>query len=289
MFYALQIAAAVLVCYVVSASRISNGPNVVLLLADDYGWGDPSPPLGVGRGLTPELNAMARAKGAVHFPRGYIGGSVCSPSRAALLSGRSSVRDCVISVETFALPLQLQGQTLADIAHRAGMRTAIFGKWHLGSLSNSTTIGCYNATKTNGTCLSGYIAQAGSGVCCDNRDGPLPMRTPLDFGFDDVMVTPQVAPSATSNCGCLETVSGAGVGCELGHYEGAGHQPAWAPGLECMQTWTTTEAKGWAPFSALTAVDDAAQLVDRFEEFLSTSVAADAPFLAAIWCVQVEF
>ena len=110
-------------------SRAAAGPNFIFLLADDYGYGDPSPPLGVGVGQTPELNAMALAPGAAHFPRSYIGGSVCSPSRASILSGRSCTRDCVISVESMALPLQLQGNTLADVAKARGYATLFAGKW----------------------------------------------------------------------------------------------------------------------------------------------------------------
>ena len=109
-------------------SRVARGPNFVILLADDYGHGDPSPPLGAGVGQTPELNAMALAPGAVHFPRSYIGGSVCSPSRASILTGRSCTRDCVISVESMALPLQLQGNTIGDVARAAGYATLLVGK-----------------------------------------------------------------------------------------------------------------------------------------------------------------
>lgn len=274
-----------------AGSRVAAGPNVVLLLADDYGWGDPSPPLGAGRGQTPELNAMAASPGAAHFPRGYIGGSVCSPSRASLLSGRASSRDCVVSVETVALPLQLRGNTLADVARRAGLATMLAGKWHLSSLSASLTTGCYAAAATNGSCLPGYVRQAPPAnlTCCDGRDGQLPAHTPLDFGFADVMATAQVAPSSTSNCGCLQTVAGAGVDCNLGHYAGAGHDPAWLPGLECAQTLETAPGGGGLqPFEGKTAVDDSAQLVDRFEAFLAASVAADTPFLAAVWFHSVH-
>jgi arylsulfatase A len=109
-----------------AGSRIAQSKNVVLLLADDYGVGDPSSPLGVGVGQTPELNAMALASGAAHFPRSYIGGSVCSPSRASILTGRSCSRDCVVSVETMALPLELQGNTLGDVARSQGY-TTFFG------------------------------------------------------------------------------------------------------------------------------------------------------------------
>ena len=261
---------------------------MVLLLADDYGWGDPSPPLGVGPlPGTPHLNALAASPNAVVFERGYIGGSVCSPSRASLLTGRTPTRDCVTGVEQVALPLQLAGSTLADVLRGAGFRTLHAGKWHLGSLSNATAVGCY----ANATCLPGYVEQlppAPPGTCCDARDGHLPRRTPLEFGFAEAFSTAQVAPSSTSNCGCLPTVAGAGVDCNLGHYAGPGHAPPWVPGLECMSTMYSTPAGEWAPFPNVTAVDDAEQLVDVFEAFLDRSVAAGEPFFAAIWFHQTH-
>ena len=271
-------------------SRAARGPNFVILLADDYGWGDPSPPLGAGIGQTPELNAMALAPGAAHFPRSYIGGSVCSPSRASILTGRSCTRDCVISVESMALPLQLQGNTIGDVALAAGYATMFVGKFHLGSMTNTTSTGCYPASRTNSSCLPGYVqlAPPANGTCCDGRDGLLPQRTPLDFGFRDVFATSQVAPSATSNCGCTESVPGAGVGCELGHYAGSGHYPEWLPALECMSTYETKPDGSWAPFNEVTDVDDAQQLVNRFERFVLQAVQADTPFLANIFFHQTH-
>jgi hypothetical protein len=154
-------------------------------------------------------------------------------------------------------------------------------------MSNSTTVGCYPSFRTNGTCLSGYVLLASppapEGTCCDGRDGQLPRRTPLDFGFATVFATSQVAPSATSNCGCVESVPGAGEGCELGHYAGSGHYPEWVPGLECMQTYYTASDGSWQPFLEVTAVDDAKQLVDRFESFLLGAIRLDQPFLALIF------
>jgi hypothetical protein len=153
-------------------------------------------------------------------------------------------------------------------------------------MTNTTATGCYPAAKTNGTCLSGYVLvsspPAPNGTCCDGRDGLLPQRTPLDFGFDDVFATSQVAPSATSNCGCIESVPGAGSGCELGHYAGEGHFPEWLPGLECMSTYETRPDGSWAPFDQVTDVDDAQQLVDRLERFVLAAVQADTPFLAEV-------
>jgi len=96
------------------------------------------------------------------------------------------------------------------------------------------------------------------------------------------MATPQVAPSATSNCGCTQTVAGAGEGCELGHYAGDGHYPAWLPALECMQTYETDAAGTWGPKTDVADVDDAQMLVNRLERFLEAAVQNDTPFLAQV-------
>ena len=215
----------------VVAAGTREGPNFLILVADDMAAADTSAPLGASPARTPNLNAMAIAPGAAHFPRAYSGGPVCSPTRASILTGRTSTRDCIQNVEQTALPLQLQGATIADYASRANYSTAFFGKWHLGSNANLTTSAtCYNPATTNGTCLPGYVSVPAAAPlnCCDGRDAHLPRRAPVDFGFKVAFGTSQVAPSSTSNCGCLETVLGAGVGCNLGHYAGAHHTPRWA-------------------------------------------------------------
>jgi Sulfatase len=153
-------------------------------------------------------------------------------------------------------------------------------------MSNRTDVGCYPAAKTNSSCLSGYVPITANetALCCDNRDGPLKQRTPLDFGFETVFATSQVAPSATSNCGCVESeIPGAGEGCELGHYAGAGHFPSWLPALECMQTYFTAQDGTWGPFMEVTDVDDSKQLVDRLESFVVSAVQSQQPFMALVW------
>ena len=120
-------------------------------------------------------------------------------------------------------------------------------------MTNSTNASSCYPQPPGGPCLPGYIAEAG-GLCCDGRDAHVKYRTPRDFGFETVFATSQVAPSATSNCGCLKTVPGAGLGCDMGHYAGAGHSPEDVPGLECDQTWHTLPDGTWAPYLAVTEV-----------------------------------
>lgn len=257
-------------------------PNIVVILADDLGWGDV---LNGGPALTPHLDAFRDAPSTVHFPRFVIGGSVCSPTRATILTGRTNTRDCITYVEQTALPLQLQGITLADYAKSAGAVTGFFGKWHLSSMTDSLAGGsCYAKAATNGTCLPGYVApKASPALCCDGRDAQLPPHNPLAFGFDTVFATSQVAPTSTSNCGCTQTVPGAGIGCNLGHYAGAGHMPDWMPGLECDQTYYTVKpGQPLQPYPVVTDTDDADMLVQRWEAFASDAIARGLPFVSQI-------
>ncbi len=108
----------------------SATPNVVLIYCDDLGYGD----LGCyGSPLsTPNLDRMA-AQG-VRFTNFYSANPVCSPSRAALLTGRYPTRVAVPRVFFPAdkLGLARDEQTMADMLKARGYRTMCVGKWHLG-------------------------------------------------------------------------------------------------------------------------------------------------------------
>ena len=103
-------------------------PNIVLVMADDMGWGQTGyynhPVL-----KTPNLDAMA--KGGLRFDRFYAGGPVCSPTRATVLTGRTHNRT---GVQSHGFALRKQEKTLAVALRKAGYATGHFGKWHLNGL-----------------------------------------------------------------------------------------------------------------------------------------------------------
>jgi arylsulfatase len=108
----------------------SRPPNIVFILCDDLGYGD----LGCygSRIRTPNLDHMA-ADG-VRFTNFCSADPVCSPSRAALLTGRYPTR---VGVPRVFFPqdtegLNLDETTLADTLKKSGYRTQAIGKWHLG-------------------------------------------------------------------------------------------------------------------------------------------------------------
>ena len=116
------------------ASRLSGAtartPNIVFILCDDLGYGD----LGVygSRNRTPNFDRLASQ--GVRFTNFCSADPVCSPSRAALLTGRYPTR---VGVPRVLSPqdtggLSLDETTLADTLKTRGYRTMCIGKWHLG-------------------------------------------------------------------------------------------------------------------------------------------------------------
>ena len=117
-------------CTAFSQETTSNlsKPNIVLVMADDQGWGQTGynghPIL-----KTPHLDEMA-ANG-LRFERFYAAAPVCSPTRASVLTGRTNRRT---GVDSHGYALRLQEKTLATALANIGYRTGHFGKWHLNGL-----------------------------------------------------------------------------------------------------------------------------------------------------------
>lgn len=111
-----------------SRSPRGRPPNVVLIIADDQGYGD----LGVHGNPkldTPNIDRLARE--AVRFQSFYVS-PVCAPTRASLLTGRYNYRTGVVDTFLGRALMHPDETTLAEALSQARYRTGIFGKWHLG-------------------------------------------------------------------------------------------------------------------------------------------------------------
>ncbi len=132
------------IAFVCAIGLLSNGfvqgaraaeakPNVVFILADNVGYGDMGP-YGGGelRGApTPRTDQLARE--GMRLTQ-YLVEAACTPSRAALMTGRYSIREGLSLAVVPNTPYTLSGSsyTMAQLFHNAGYATAMYGKWHLG-------------------------------------------------------------------------------------------------------------------------------------------------------------
>src|SRR6516225_3739591 len=118
-----------------AATSFAGTPNVLVIVADDLGYGD----LGV-HGLkdcaTPHIDSLA--KDGVRCTNGYVTCPYCSPTRAALLTGRYQTRfghefnPALLANGGKGQGMPVEEKTLADRLKAAGYRTALIGKWHQG-------------------------------------------------------------------------------------------------------------------------------------------------------------
>jgi len=126
--------------FLLPANLLAAPPNVMVMLADDMGYGDLSI-YGSLENHTPNLDKLA-SEGA-RFTDFYAGSAVCSPSRAALITGRFSVRAGIYSWVHTSQNMHLRREeiTIAEVLKEKGYSTAHLGKWHL----------CYDLVKGSGT------------------------------------------------------------------------------------------------------------------------------------------
>jgi arylsulfatase A len=122
-----------------AADRASK-PNIVVILSDDYGWGSLGC-YGAAGIKTPNLDRLAQE--GRRFTQAYAPGSVCSPSRYGLMTGRyywrTPVKDGKVLPVNAPLHIETNRLTLASLCKGQGYRTAAFGKWHLGMTTERVT------------------------------------------------------------------------------------------------------------------------------------------------------
>lgn len=119
------------------SEQLDQKPNFIVIFTDDLGYGD----VGLdGSELiqTPHIDRME--KEGVKLTNHFSSANVCTPSRAGLLTGRYAIRSGLAHSVLFPATehgLPHEEITIADALKKAGYRTAIFGKWHLGTIDIS--------------------------------------------------------------------------------------------------------------------------------------------------------
>ena len=115
-----------------SDQKDSAKPNIILIFTDDQGYQDLGC-FGSPHIKTPNIDRLAEE--GIKLTDFYVTSSVCSPSRAALLTGRYSLRN---GIDDVLIPddtgMRSSEVTIAEMLQQGGYRSACFGKWHLGDV-----------------------------------------------------------------------------------------------------------------------------------------------------------
>ncbi len=115
---------------VLKAEKANKRPNVVIILADDQGNADAGYQRIPAEVSTPAIDKLAAA--GVVFTNGYASAFVCAPTRAGLLTGRYQQRFGFYTAADSRQGMPLTETTIAELLHKEGYSTGVFGKWHLG-------------------------------------------------------------------------------------------------------------------------------------------------------------
>ena len=118
------------------AQQRASRPNIIVILADDLGYGDLGC-FGQKRIQTPHIDKLAA--GGTLFRSAYSGSTVCAPSRCVLMTGKHTGHSTVRGNHDPEVPIRRDEATIGTVLKAAGYRNAVFGKWGLGANQDDGT------------------------------------------------------------------------------------------------------------------------------------------------------
>ena len=177
----LKMIAIALIGFVFSPSIHAEQPNIILVMADDHGYGDTGF-TGHPFVQTPSLDAMAQV--GVVMNRFYASAPVCSPTRASVMTGRHPFRCNVPNHGHYMRPNEI---TIAERLKSRGYTTGHFGKWHIGSVQPQSPTCPGNAgfdewlSGLNFFDLDPYLSENGEYKQIKGQGSVIAMDATLDF------------------------------------------------------------------------------------------------------------
>ncbi|MGJ8656574.1 MAG: sulfatase family protein [Akkermansiaceae bacterium] len=230
--------------------QAAERPNVILMMADDLGWGDVQVFNAKSPIKTPHLDAMAKA--GVQFNRFYASSPVCSPTRGSSVTGRHPFRYGIYYANTgHVKPEEL---TVAELLKEKGYTTGHFGKWHLGTMTTE-------------------MKDANRGKPGNTEE----FSPPWQHGFDVCFSTESKVPT-------WDPMLKPGKGKVDGVWNGGGK------GWDAIKDRSTAEAYGTHYWNEKGEVvkdnlegDDSRVIMDRVVPFVEKAAAEKKPFFAVVW------
>ena len=229
----------------------TNRPNIILIMCDDLGWGDTGFN-GNADIQTPYLDQLAQQ--GIVFDRFYSAGSVCSPTRASVLTGRHPSRMGIYHANVGHL--KAQELTLPELLKEEGYTTGHFGKWHLGTLTT-------------------MLQEANRAHPRDFSHFSVPSMNGYDYYLATESKTPTYDPMIAPTT--FDTINGESLRYGWAAIEGPEDKRA-------IRSYNTFYWKGPEEME-LSNVDgdDSRIIMDRVIPFIRRAKAAQQPFFSTIW------